>query len=78
MIKLDISTAVFLYLLFNVVGVLLMWVLFDFRTKSVDFRRDEDYIWHCVICANIYINSRQEGISKCPQCGSYNERRGAA
>lgn len=75
MIKLDISTALFFYLLFNVVGILVLWVFFDLRTsKERVFKRDEEYFWQCSICANIYIDSVSEEISKCPQCGSYNKK----
>lgn len=74
MIKLDISTALFLYLSINVVGVLLLWVFFGPKTKKITLGKDEDYIWQCSICAGIYVDSKSETVSKCPQCGSYNRR----
>ncbi|MCK4463783.1 MAG: hypothetical protein KAU58_05675 [Candidatus Omnitrophica bacterium] len=74
MIKLDISTALFLYLLFNVIGVLLLWVFFGLRTKRSSFKKDEDYVWRCSICANLYIDSKNQDLSRCPQCGSYNKK----
>lgn len=74
MIKLDISMALFLYLLGTVVFILFIWAFFDFGTRLKTFSSDEKYIWHCTICSFTYIDSRHEDISKCPRCNSYNER----
>lgn len=74
MIKLDISMAIFLYLLFSAVFLLIVWSFFDFGTKLKTFSSDEKYIWHCSICTLTYIDSRHEEISKCPRCGSYTHR----
>jgi uncharacterized paraquat-inducible protein A len=74
MIKLDISMAVFLYLLFTAVFILIAWSFFDFGTKLKTYSSDEKYIWHCSICTLTYIDSRHDELSKCPRCGSYNQR----
>jgi len=74
MIKLDISMALFLYLLCSAVGILCFWAFFDFGTKLKTFSSDEKFIWHCSICSFTYIDSRHEEISTCPRCGSFNER----
>ena len=36
--------------------------------------KDIDYIWKCSVCAHIYVDSKHEGMSTCPLCGSYNKR----
>lgn len=74
MIKIDISTALFFYMLFSTMLILVVWGFFDFGTKLKIFGSDEKYIWHCSICANTYIDSRHSDISRCPVCGSYNEK----
>lgn len=74
MIQLDISVALFIYLIFNVVGILLIWLFSGYRKKEMIFTKEEDYLWHCNICANIYIDSKDDIISKCPQCDSFNSR----
>lgn len=74
MIKVDISTALFIYLLFTTVVILLAWSFFDFGTKMKTFSSDEKYIWHCTICAFTYIDSKHDEISKCPRCDSYIKR----
>lgn len=74
MIRLDISAALFFYLFFNVIVVLLLWVFCGYKRKGMSIEKDKDYIWHCPICANTYIDSIDELMSKCPRCGSYNKR----
>jgi len=32
------------------------------------------HVWICSICTHSYINTRDEKISVCPRCGSYNSR----
>jgi len=75
MIKLDISQAVFLYLLFSVVSILILWIFFEQKFKFVYFREEDIYIWQCEICAHTYIDSQSEDISRCPRCESLNERK---
>ena len=74
MIKVDLSTAIFLYLFFTAVFILMLWSFFDFGTKLKTFGSDEKYILHSTICAHTYIDSKHESVSRCPQCKSYNQR----
>ncbi|MGB3057274.1 MAG: hypothetical protein WBC16_03885 [Candidatus Omnitrophota bacterium] len=74
MIKVDISTALFLYLFFTAVLLLILWSFFSFGTRMKTFGSEEKYIWHCSICAYTYIDSKHENISRCPRCNSYNEK----
>jgi len=68
--------ALFFYLFFNVIGVLLLWIFFNFKTKNISIKKDEDYIWRCSICANVYVDSINDDMSKCPQCSSFNSKKG--
>lgn len=74
MIKMDISMAVFFHIFFTAILILLVWSFFDFGTKLKTYGSDEKYIWHCYICANTYIDSRHDEISRCPRCLSYNQK----
>ncbi len=74
MIKVDLSTALFWYLLLSVVLVLVAWVFFNFGIGLKTFSSEEKYIWHCSICGHTYIDSRHDEISKCPRCGTYIEK----
>ena len=75
MLKLDISQAVFLYLLFSVIGVLILWIFFEEKLKFIYFSEEDTYIWQCDICTYTYVDSVNRDISKCPRCGSFNMRK---
>ena len=75
MIKLDISLAVFLYLFFSVIGLLILWIFFEERIKYIYFREEDIYIWQCEICAYTYVDSLNRDISRCPGCNSLNARK---
>lgn len=75
MIDLDISQAVFLYLFFSVIGILILWIFFEQKFKFVYFREEDKYIWQCDICAYTYVDSQSENMSKCPRCKSFNTRK---
>lgn len=75
MIKLDISQAVFLYLLFSVIALLILWIFFEERLKFINFGEEDVYVWQCEICTYTYVDSINRDISKCPQCSSFNTRK---
>lgn len=74
MIKLEISTALSLYLLFFVVGLLVVWFMFEKNFKFKNISIKEKFIWKCHICFNVYVDSISDEISACPFCKSYNKR----
>jgi uncharacterized paraquat-inducible protein A len=74
MIKVDMSTAITLFVFLSVVGVLVLWIFLDLGTRLRNFSSEEKYIWHCGICDYTYIDSRHEDISRCPRCKSYIDR----
>lgn len=73
MINLDFSLAVSLYLLFILNAILTIWV-FSKKQKDKDLTLDTRYIWFCSVCAYTYINTKEEIISTCPRCGSFNKK----
>ena len=74
MINIDLSMLLFLYLFFSTILLLVAWSFLDFGVGMKTFTPDEKFIWHCNICDHNYIDSLSEDISKCPRCGSYNEK----
>ena len=77
MIKLDLATLIFFYVLVSVIGVLIIWVLIGYKGIKRPASKEMDYIWKCSVCLNDYIDSKNDKISVCPLCGSYNKREGA-
>ena len=74
MIKLDISTALFLYLLSTVVTTFLLWIWFDRDSKLKAFKVEHKNIWQCSVCKYVYANPKDEELSRCPRCKSINKK----
>ncbi|MCX5715798.1 MAG: hypothetical protein NTV07_02845 [Candidatus Omnitrophica bacterium] len=75
MIKVDLSTAVCVYLVLFVIVVLALWVFFGRKSGFRRVNPEEKFVWQCRICTFFYIDSQSEDISVCPRCGSYNSRK---
>jgi Zn finger protein HypA/HybF involved in hydrogenase expression len=73
MINLDFSFAVSLYLLIFVAVIFAVWLATQ-KQKTKDLSLDERFIWFCSVCTHTYINTKEDTISTCPRCGSYNKR----
>lgn len=74
MIKIDVSTAVFLYVMSSLLVIFVLWIFFEKRSVLPQFVREEADVWECSICAYTYVDSTHHEISQCPQCKSYNKR----
>jgi rubrerythrin len=73
MISIDFSIAISLYLFVLISSVLLVWLLTKMQ-KDKNLSLDPKFIWFCSICTYTYINTKEETISTCPRCGSYNKK----
>ena len=74
MLRLDISTAVFLYVMSSLLLIFFLWIFFEKKAVLPKFVREEADVWECAICAHTYVDSQHQGISQCPQCKSYNKK----
>ena len=76
MIRIEIATLVFFYILFSVVAILIVWVVLGYRRmrSASGSGNSAERIWKCSICFHDYIDSLHDDISVCPLCGSYNKR----
>jgi hypothetical protein len=73
MINLDFSLGIALYCSL-VLGLILCAWLFSKKQKEKDLSLDPRFIWFCSVCTYTYINTREDKISLCPRCGSYNKK----
>ena len=73
MISVDFSIAVALYILLTIIILLTLW-LADKKHKEKNLSLDDKFIWFCSICSYTYINTKEDIISTCPRCGSYNKK----
>ena len=74
MFHLDVTTAVFLYVMTALCVLFWLWLFLERTTSLPKFVREEADVWECSICAYTYVDSRHQGISQCPQCKSYNKK----
>ncbi len=74
MIRLDISTAVFFYIMSALLVVFFLWIFFEKKASFPKFVREKADVWECSICAYTYVDSTHHEISQCPQCKSYNKK----
>jgi len=73
MISLNFYSGVAFYVLLVIAACFLFW-LFSRQQKDKDLSLDPKFIWFCSICTYTYINTKEELISVCPRCGSYNKK----
>lgn len=73
MIAIDFSIAISLYIILAVSIVLVAW-LFSKKQKYKELSLDPRFIWYCSVCTYTYINTKEDIISACPRCGSYNRK----
>jgi hypothetical protein len=73
MIKIDFSLAIALFIIFFTSLILIIW-LFSKKQKDKDLSLDDRFIWFCSVCTYTYINTKEDAISVCPRCGSYNKK----
>lgn len=74
MIRVDFSIAVAIYVIFWIALLLVLWAILEKKPALKDYSEQKRNIWQCIICAGTYIDSKNDSISKCPICGSFNER----
>lgn len=77
MIQTDFTTIISIYLFILVLIPLALWSLFEFsqsaRFKKVNIKKS---FRQCSICTHVYEASKDETISMCPRCKSYNSKEG--
>jgi rubredoxin len=74
MLKLDISSIIFYYILFSVIFILIIWIVYGYRGLKRFSAKDISYIWKCSVCSQTYVASKHEDMSVCPLCGSFNKK----
>jgi Zn finger protein HypA/HybF involved in hydrogenase expression len=74
MFYIDVSTAVFLYVMSALLVIFILWIFFEKNAALPKFVREEADVWECSICAFTYVDSTHHEISQCPQCKSYNKK----
>jgi rubrerythrin len=73
MIPVDLSTLVLISLVLMLGPVFAAWLMNEYR-RSRRERAAFEHVIHCRLCGFDFEDQGQEVVSKCPRCGSLNER----
>jgi amino acid permease len=73
MISLNFGLAISIYFVATLGVVFFLW-LFNKKEQDRDIFLDPKFIWFCSVCTYTYVNTKEETISACPRCKSYNKK----
>jgi len=73
MILIDFSIAIAFYAL-GILAAAFALGVFTGKQKDKDLSLDPRFIWFCSVCSYTFINTKEDYISTCPRCGSYNKK----
>ena len=73
MIRVDLSTLVLISLLIMLGPIVAAWLLNEYR-RSKRERAAFQHVIQCRLCSFEFEDQGQEVLSRCPRCGSLNER----
>lgn len=73
MYKIDFLHFICYYLSSQIFLFFVIWFL-DSRSVIKKSLLEKDQIWQCAICTYVYFESKFSKISKCPLCGSLNQK----
>ncbi len=74
MIEVDISLAFALYLLLVQILFFLIWAHREGKKEFRSLDKQEGCLWQCSICAFIYLDPKEDHLSRCPRCQSFNRK----
>jgi len=76
MFKIDFAFGIALYLGLVLCIISIFWMFGERKTRILAGSNEKkESIWQCEICTYAYVDSKNFSISRCPRCGSYNERK---
>ena len=71
MLKVDIATAIVLYLLSSLTLVLGVWVWYALRHRPKSLQTERKTALRCDICLHVFIASTEANSERCPRCRSW-------
>lgn len=69
MIKIDLLTAVSLYLILSTCLVFIFWIFYNYRNNSL-VTESED-LAQCPFCTYLFVKYQKDNLQICPRCKSY-------
>ena len=71
MIKVDLPTAIVLYLLFSLMLVLVSWIWHEWTHPQKPLETERKTALRCDICLHNFIASTEVTVERCPRCNSW-------
>lgn len=75
MLNIPFSLLITLYLIPSLAIIVFFWVRSEARKKEKVLPASSRFSYRCPICAFIYIDASKSNYSRCPLCGSLNEKK---
>ncbi len=75
MLNIPFSLLIALYLIPSLAVIVFFWVRAEARKKEKETPESNQFSYRCPICAFVYIDSSKGNYSRCPRCGSLNEKK---
>ena len=69
-----ISLLLFVYVVGALGGIALIGAVIEYRRKRFEPEPTEDRIFRCNDCRYVYTDDPDVDRSRCPQCGTFNDR----
>ena len=73
MINLDFRVAVAVYAIIFLSVIFILWFTGK-PQKDKELLLEDKFLWFCSVCTYTFISTKDEAISTCPRCGSYNKK----
>ncbi len=77
MLNIPFSLLITLYLIPSLAVIIFFWVKAEARKKEKVLPASSEFSYCCPICAFVYIDVSKGNYSRCPRCGSLNEKKEA-
>jgi predicted Zn-ribbon and HTH transcriptional regulator len=73
MIEVSWNTALMIYLSITLAPLIILWVLQHNRKRKQKISIEEHRLIRCEYCHFCYLDEKIKGVTRCPQCLSYNQ-----
>lgn len=75
MFKMELGTAIFIYLFFFFMIACISNMILKLKKKHTGKPTNlQEQVYRCPICTYVYLFDPEKDITQCPQCKSYNKR----
>jgi len=74
MIKIDFTLAVAVFLIFDLLLVIALWVAYTCNERESKDVHDAQYVQQCPYCCYVFFDYQKSAMQTCPQCKSLIDR----